>query len=91
MQYGLRPDAPMYSAIIGYLCKLKQADKACSFAQTMVRAGFISDSVTFGSLIKGLKELGLLDEAEIVFKSIKEKGTPVTIVAYNTLIEMYCS
>lgn len=81
-----------YNTWIGGLCRAKLAEEAISVWTGMkVNAFCDPDSITCGTLIHGLCEIGCVNRALVVLEEMEEGGGALDVVAYSSIISGLCA
>jgi pentatricopeptide repeat protein len=62
-------------------------DQAIDVLEVMVSKKCSPDIVTYNTLLNAISKRGMIEEALVIFQSIRENGCQVVLITYNTLID----
>ncbi|KAL4182227.1 hypothetical protein AMTRI_Chr12g274870 [Amborella trichopoda] len=87
--YGPKPDSIAFTIVLSVLCKKRRAQEAQSFFSSL-RDRFPPDLVTYTTLMYGWCRVYNIEEAERVFKEMKENGFQPNVYTYTIVIDALC-
>ncbi|CAM8939942.1 unnamed protein product [Rhodiola kirilowii] len=90
MKRGYLPNVVTYSALIHWLCRFAEWEKAVFVFAQMKREGVVPNVVTYSALIRGLCQAGKLEEAKEMLVEMKRNGISPNVVTYTSLIHGLC-
>ena len=87
---GLQPSTVTCNVLIDGWCKTKNLVYALRTYRLLRAHKLEPNVVTFTVLTKGMAEVGMLQEAAIVFFQMMKRGHMPDVVAYCSLIDCLC-
>lgn len=89
VEFGIKPSIRDLDMLLYFICKKKQVKHAQQFFDR-VKQDFEPSAKTYSILIRGWGDIGESSDAQKVFDEMLERGCPVDVPAYNSLLEALC-
>ncbi|KAL0390192.1 UNVERIFIED_CONTAM: putative pentatricopeptide repeat-containing protein [Sesamum calycinum] len=91
---ALRADVVTYCTLVLGLCKVDEFGIARDLVDEMVEYGIVPSEEALSSVVDGMRRKGEVDEkleeAELLFAKMEEKGLLINDVTYNIIINSFC-
>lgn len=84
---GQRPNAATFRTMVFYSCKKGRYVKAYKIFKMSVKVGKIPDFNTLKYLIRGLVNMGRMDEAKAMVRTMNKKFPPESLKAWEKLVD----
>nr|ADQ43199.1 unknown [Schrenkiella parvula] len=84
--FGLQPNAAVYTAMIDGLCKENQVKAATTLFEQMAQEGLVPDRTAYTSLMDGNLKQGNMLEALALRDKMAEIGMKLDLLAYTSLV-----
>ncbi|KAJ3681701.1 hypothetical protein LUZ60_014274 [Juncus effusus] len=88
---GVFPSIHTFGVTINCCCRMERTDLGFIVLGQLFRAGYIVNSIIFGSLLKGLCIKRRIGDAAKLFDKMPLMGCSPNLIMYNTLIDGLCS